>query len=99
MIRELRTLTGIFSLFLGLCWSAMPCVGQRSATAYSDQSSHSQIPLLLDGLPELVPDHSSTANNYSSFIVTTKNERIAPRPSVDWKGLSKDSLQFLVIMN
>jgi hypothetical protein len=99
MIREVRTLAGIFVLFSGLCWSAMPCVGQRSATPYSDQNSQSQIPLLLDGLPDLIPDRSSTANNYSSFIVTKKNERIAPRPSVDWKGLSKDSLQFLVIMN
>jgi hypothetical protein len=99
MIRELRTLAGIFVLFSGLCCSAMPCVGQQSATPYSDQNSHSQIPLLLDSLPELIPSRSPTANNYSSFIVTSKNERIAPRPSVDWKGLSKDSLQFLVLMN
>jgi hypothetical protein len=100
MLGELRTLAGIFFLFSGLCWSAMPCLGQRSlATPYSDENSQSQSPLLLDALPDLITDGSSTANNYPGNVITTKNETAAPQPSVDWKGLSKDSLQFLVIMN
>ena len=100
MFGELRALAGILFLFSGLCWTTMPCVGQQHlATRHSDESSHAQIPLLLDALPASIPNTSASANPSSIYLVTTKNEKAAPRPSVDWKGLSKDSLQFLVLMN
>ena len=99
MLERLRTLTVICGLVCGLSLATC-CWGQRDpAPADADDKPQSPVPQVAAALPNHIPPESSSVKSYSRFAITKNNEATLPRPSVDWKGLGKDSAQFLVIMN
>jgi hypothetical protein len=103
MLKALRIV--VATVVLMACWTAPRSWGQLNP-ALPEIGKNSQTPndILLAALPPSLPATTANADSNAIAAAAIKSEpaileNTRSQPSVNWKGLSKDSFQFLIVMN
>lgn len=107
MLKIMRPLISTLALLAGFCWASMHCWGQSdlaSPGSYVNANTHKTTTLFLLSSakypwPPRFGGEESTSVDLSDTQESIIEGNSAPKTSVDWKGIRRDSLQFLVVMN